>query len=59
LAFQESYAVPYWAVDTKTWITHGTLTTLTGLTADLMYGFISPTGTDYIIAGTTAGLIAQ
>lgn len=36
--------MPYWAVGSHTWITHGTLTTLAGLTADLMYGFISPTG---------------
>jgi hypothetical protein len=55
----ETYAVPYWAVDSSTWITHGTLTTLAGLTADLMYGFISPTGTDFITAGTTVGRIAQ
>ena len=59
LAFKESYAVPYWAVASNSWITHGTLTSLAGLTADLMYGFISPTGRDYIVAGTTAGRIAQ
>lgn len=59
LVFKESYAVPYWAVASKTWITHGTLTTLGGLAADLMYGFLSPTGTEYIIAGTTVGRIAQ
>ena len=57
--FLETYAVPYWAVNSSTWITHGTLTTLAGLTADLMYGFVSPTGTDFIIAGTTVGRIAQ
>jgi hypothetical protein len=51
--------VPYWSVNSSTWITHGTLTSLAGLTADLMYGFISPTGRDYIIAGTTVGQIVQ
>lgn len=57
--FLEPYAVPYWAVGSHTWITHGTLSTLSGLTADLLYGFISPTGTDFITAGTTVGRIAQ
>lgn len=55
----EAYAVPYWAVDSSTWITHGTLSSLMGLTADLMYGFISPAGTEFIIAGTTVGRIAE
>jgi hypothetical protein len=59
VAFLESYAVPYWSVNSSTWITHGTLTSLAGLTADLMYGFISPSGRDYIIAGTTVGQIVQ
>jgi hypothetical protein len=59
VSFMETYAVPYWAVNSSTWITHGTLTTLAGLTADLLYGFISPTGTDFITAGTTVGRIAQ
>jgi hypothetical protein len=53
LQFLEAYAVPYWAVDSHTWITHGTLTTLAGLTADLMYGFISPTG-ECVLQDTSA-----
>lgn len=51
--------MPYWAVASNTWITHGTLTTLGALSADLMYGFLSPTRTEYIVAGTTVGRIAQ
>lgn len=57
--FEEVYAVPYWSVGSATWVTHGTLTSVLGLTADLAYGFISPSGTEFISAGSTVGRIAQ
>jgi len=49
--------VPYLDHASKTWITHGTLSTQLGLTADLLYGFITPSGTELIIAGNRDALL--
>jgi hypothetical protein len=55
--FVEAYAVPYQDQASKAWITHGTLTSQLGLTANLMYGFLTPAGTEVIIAGNKDALL--
>lgn len=55
--FLEQYAVPYLAVTSSTWITHGTLSNYMGLTASLMYGFRTPSGTQFITAGNSDAAI--
>lgn len=51
--------MPYKAVAARTWVTHGTLSSVLGLSASLMYGFISPAGSEFIVAGSTVGRIAE
>lgn len=57
--FVETNAVNYLAKSTNTWITHGTLTNYLGLTASLMYGFRTPSGTEFLTAGSTEANIVE
>jgi len=57
--FVEPYAVTYWAQTARAWITHGSLTAPMGLTATLMYGFSSPDGSAWIIAGSVPGTVSD
>jgi hypothetical protein len=56
-AFIETYAVPFYAVSTKSWITYGTLTSDAGLSATLMYGFAAPDGQNLMMAGSLQGAV--
>lgn len=49
----------YWALAARAWITHGSLTAPLGLTATLMYGFASPDGGAWVIAGSVPGVVSD
>jgi hypothetical protein len=51
--------VNYLAVSSNNWITHGTLTTIMGLTANLLYGFRTPSGKQFITAGNAEAVISE
>jgi hypothetical protein len=56
-AFIETYAVPFFAQSTASWITYGTLTSDAGLSATLMYGFAAPDGQNLMMAGSLQGAV--
>lgn len=55
--FLETFAVPYYATAIQSWVTHGTLATPLGLSADLMYGFAAPDAKSFILAGGVPGTV--
>ena len=57
-AFQEPYAVPFWSQKSQAWITYGTLTSDTGLSSTIMYGFAAPDGLSLLMAGSLQAYIS-
>lgn len=57
--FIDKFSVNYLAVSSNNWITHGTLSNLMGLTANLLYGFRTPSGKQFITAGNTEAVISD
>lgn len=57
--FVEPFGVTYWAHAARAWITHGSFTAPLGLTATLMYGFASPDGGAWVIAGSVPGVVSD
>jgi hypothetical protein len=55
--FEDKFAVNFLAVSSNNWITHGTLSSYVGLTANLLYGFRTPSGKQFITAGNTEAAI--
>jgi hypothetical protein len=55
--FEDKFAVNFLAVSSNSWITHGTLSSYVGLTANLLYGFRTPSGKHFITAGNTEAAI--
>jgi hypothetical protein len=55
--FNDKFAVNFLAVTSNNWITHGTLNSYVGLTANLLYGFRTPSGKQFITAGNTEAAI--
>lgn len=55
--FREPYAVPFQDAASHNWITHGSLSSPLGLTASLLYGFLTPTGSELLIAGSRDAFI--
>ena len=57
--FVDTYAVPYMAISSGSWITHGSLSNAMGLTATPLYGFRQPYAVDLITAGRIGAAIAD
>lgn len=57
--FVDTYAVPYMAISSGSWITHGSLSNAMGLTATLLYGFRAPSGVEFITAGSMEAHIVE
>lgn len=49
----------YWAHSARAWVTRGSLTAPLGLSATLMYGFASPDGAAWVMAGSVPGGVSD